>query len=138
MLAVAVVLLPGPAVTLTFSDVSDVSESRVLGWAGVAGMLLAVVAGLALLARRRAPVLVLVVVTGATGLGAVLQNGVDPLPVSFALYAVAVHASVRQAWTGLVVCVTAVLAAAALAVVTAATPGAGPTCRCSPRARRWP
>lgn len=121
VVVVVVVPVPGLAVLLTTSDVPEI---LVPGWVRVAWVVLALVAGLVLLARRRAPVLVLVVVTGAVGLSAVLQGSVDPLPIMFALYAVAVHASVRQAWTGLAVSVTAVLAAAALAMVTAAPLGA--------------
>jgi len=68
----------------------------------------------ALLVRRRRPWLTFAVVTVATAVAALVDGGLDPLGTCLALYALAVHRSVRAAWIGLGVSVVVGAAVSAL------------------------
>ena len=71
----------------------------------------------ALLVRRRRPWLTFAVVTVATAVAALVDGGLDPLGTCLALYALAVHRSVRAAWIGLGVSVVVGAAVSALSTV---------------------
>ncbi|WP_209559814.1 sensor histidine kinase [Frigoribacterium sp. PvP032] len=76
-----------------------------------------VVSAAALLVRRRRPWLTFAVVTVATAVAALVDGGLDPLAVCLALYALAVHRSVRAAWIGLGVSAAVVVLVAVLSRV---------------------
>ncbi|MCG2622470.1 histidine kinase [Arthrobacter sp. I2-34] len=82
---------------------------------------LAASSGLPLLVRRRYPVGVLVATAVLTVLGYAVHGLFLLLPLSFALYAVAVYRSVRVAWAGFA-CVLPILVADALINDPSATP----------------
>jgi len=60
-----------------------------------------VVTTVVLLARRHRPLVSFVVILIATVASAVASPGIDPIGLSLALYALAVHRSTRSAWIGL-------------------------------------
>jgi signal transduction histidine kinase len=61
-------------------------------------LVLSVLAGAALLARRRQPAVVFAIATVLLGASVFLGRDVDVLPTLFALYALAVYRSIRTAW----------------------------------------
>ncbi|MFT2710686.1 sensor histidine kinase [Clavibacter sp. Sh2126] len=87
---------------------------------GVVVVVLALVTGVALMARRVRPVTVLAIAGAAAAATAFVIDSFDGFPIAVALYAVAVHGSTRRAWLG--------LGGAGLlaAIVVPATAGTGP------------
>lgn len=83
-----------------------------------------VLTAVALLGRRHRPVVTFVVVLVATVASAVASPGIDPVGLSLALYALAVHRSSRSAWIGLgvTVAVGAVVVPLSAAVRSAGVP----------------
>lgn len=74
-------------------------------WQVAIRVMLASVAGCALVARRQHPQTVFVIAVCALGVGAILGREVDFVPALIALYALAVYRTVRSAWIGLAVTV---------------------------------
>ena len=87
----AVYVVPSILGTLFFSRSGPTVPDLVL-------LVLSVLAGAALLARRRQPAVVFAIATVLLGASVFLGRDVDVLPTLFALYALAVYRSIRSAW----------------------------------------
>jgi signal transduction histidine kinase len=85
---------------------------------------LVVTAG-ALLVRRRRPVATFVIVLASTVASAVVSPGVDPVGLSLALYALAVHRTSRAGWIGFATAVVVGAVVVPLSAVLRADPGEG-------------
>ena len=113
LIALGYLLVSGPSLALVWLATGD---GRPLGVDVTLGACL-VVTTVALLVRRRRPWLTFAVVTVATAVAALVDGGLDPLGTCLALYALAVHRSVRAAWIGLGVSVVVGAAVSALSTV---------------------
>lgn len=113
LVALVYLLVTGPSLALVWLATGD---GRPLGVDVMLGACL-VVTTVALLVRRRHPWLTFAVVTVATAVAALVDGGLDPLGTCLALYALAVHRSVRAAWIGLGVSVVVGAAVSALSTV---------------------
>ena len=113
LVALGYLLVSGTSLALVWLATGD---GRPLGVDVVLGAGV-VVSAAALLVRRRRPWLTFAVVTVATAVGALVDGGLDPLGTCLALYALAVHRSVRAAWIGLGVSVVVGAAVSALSTV---------------------
>jgi signal transduction histidine kinase len=76
----------------------------------------------ALLFRRRAPWTVLVVMWAGTLIGLIFEGSADPIAIPFALYALAVYRSARDAWVGFAASVGIGTIAAGVGVIIKADP----------------
>ncbi|MFD2339283.1 two-component sensor histidine kinase [Clavibacter tessellarius] len=111
------------ALVVTWASIASgaVSGSRsAVPAGGVVVVVLALVTGVALMARRTRPVTVLAIAGASAAASAVITGAFDGIVIAVALYAVAVHGSTRRAWLGLGG------AAALAAVVVPTTAGTGP------------
>jgi len=113
LVALGYLLVSGTSLALVWLATGD---GRPLGVDVALGAGLALSAA-ALLVRRRRPWLTFTVVTVATAVAALVDGGLDPLGTCLALYALAVHRSVRAAWIGLGVSVVVGAAVSALSRV---------------------
>jgi len=95
------------------------SRSAVPG-GGAVVVVLALVTGVALMARRIRPVTVLAIAGASAAAAAFVTGAFDGMVIAVALYAVAVHGSTRRAWLGLGG------AAVIAAIAVTATAGTGP------------
>jgi len=77
-------------------------------------LVLTVVTGAALLARRRQPAVLFAIATALLGASVFLGRDVDVVPTLFALYALAVYRSIRSAWVAF-----AITSAVTVAMLTA-------------------
>ncbi|MBF4579545.1 sensor histidine kinase [Frigoribacterium sp. VKM Ac-2530] len=110
LVALGYLLVSGTSLALVWLATGD---GRPLGVDVVLGAGL-VLSTAALLVRRRRPWLTFAVVTVTTAVAALVDGGLDPLGTCLALYALAVHRSVRAAWIGLGVSVVVGAAVSAL------------------------
>jgi signal transduction histidine kinase len=113
LVALGYLLVSGTSLALVWLATGD---GRPLGVDVVLGAGL-VLSTAALLVRRRRPWLTFAIVTVATAVAALVDGGLDPLGTCLALYALAVHRSVRAAWIGLGVSVLVGAGVSALSTV---------------------
>ena len=92
------------ALVVTWASIASgaVSGSRsAVPAGGVVVVVLALVTGVALMARRTRPVTVLAIAGASAAASAVITGAFDGIVIAVALFAVAVHGSTRRAWLGL-------------------------------------
>jgi signal transduction histidine kinase len=116
LVALGYLLVSGTSLALVWLAWLATGDGRPLGVDVALGAGL-VLSTAALLVRRHRPWLTFAVVTVATAVAALVDGGVDPLGTCLALYALAVHRSVRAAWIGLGVSVLVGAAVSALSTV---------------------
>ncbi|GAA4149044.1 histidine kinase [Leifsonia shinshuensis] len=95
-------------------------------WATALQVVLAVIAGAALFARRQNPRAVFAIAVVVLVVSVFVGRNLDFVPAVFALYALAVYRSARSAWIGYGIMAVATIVTLAIATIVAAVPAFAP------------